>query len=556
MKLYKFLPLAALTAIALGGAMTSCDNDFDYPPVIIPEATMKANTTIEEVKTLYWNDARNYIDTIKLTDAGEHVIIAGRIIANDETGNVYKNLVIQDETAALTLSINQKNMYESYKLGQEVIIDLTDMFIGKYNGLQQMGYPQWYDAGDCWEATFMEYSLFQKHTQLNGLPDVSKIDTITTTLDELKNANDVAGQLRWQSQLIRLDNVHFADGGTTVFAPNGSSANRTLVDADGNTIIVRNSGYATFAGDMLPTGEGSVVAILSYYGTNWQLVLRSLSDCIGFDTPEPEDPNNPDQPDQPGTKANITISQLKDLYWQSDNNYAVTIGRNEDDEDYVIEATVISSDASGNVYKYLFIADETGAIAVSLDASNIYKTYAYGQKLLITASGLDIGKYAGLMCLGKSEPYGNGTEVGRMPLTSFQTHVRIVGQAQATNVVPVEATISEIAAIDRNNKDGLIKWQSQLVTLNNVHFQNGGTEAFVKNGTTTNQNLLDAEGKSLVVRTSNYASFKDDMLPAGNGTVTAILSYYNGTWQLLLNNADDCTGFSGAAKNRFKNFYK
>lgn len=547
------MPVAAIMAIALGGVVTSCDNDFDYPPVIIPEATIKANSTIAEVKAQYWNDARNYIDTIKLTENDEHVIIAARVIANDETGNVYKNLVVQDETGALTMSINQKNMYETYKVGQEVVIDLTDMFIGKYNGLQQLGYPQWYEGGSAWEATFMEYDFFQAHTQLNGLPDVAKIDTITTTIDELATSQDAAGLQRWQSQLIRLDNVHFADGGTAPFAPSGSSANRMLIDANGNSIVVRNSGYATFASDILPTGEGSVVAIVGYYGTAWQLTIRSLDDLIGFDTP---DPVNPDQPGNPGTTANITLSELKAMYWQTDNNYAVTIGQNEEGEDYVFEATVISSDETGNVYKYLYLGDETGAITVSLNANSIYKTYAYGQKVLVTATGLDIGKYAGLMCLGKSEPYNGGTEVGRMPLSDFQAHVRIVGQAQASNVVPVPATVSEIAAISRDNAEGLIKWQCQLVTFSDVHFQNGGTETFVKNNANTNQSLLDADGKSIVVRTSNYATFKDETLPAGNGTVTGLLSYYNGTWQVVLNSANDCSGFSTAAKNRFKNFYK
>ncbi len=556
MKLHKILPVAALTAIALGGAMTSCDNDFDYPPIIVPEATLKANTTIAEVKAQYWDDARNYIDTIELTTAGEHVIIAGRVIANDESGNVYKNLVIQDETAALTFSINQTKMYETYRVGQEVVIDLTDMFIGKYNGLQQMGYPEWYAAGNAWEATFMDYTFFQEHSQMNGLPNAAKVDTITTTIDELNASKDAAGLQRWQSQLVRLDNVHFADGGSVPFAPTGSNANRQLVDANGNTITVRNSGYATFASDMLPTGEGSVVAILGYYGTDWQLTLRTVSDCIGFDSMDPSDPDNPDTPVTPGAEANITISELKALFWQSENNYAVTIGKNADDEDYIFEATVVSSDASGNIYKYLFIADETGGIAISLDANSIYKTYAYGQKILVNATGLDIGKYAGLMCIGRSEPYNGGTEVGRMALTAFQSHVRMVGVAQASNVVPVPTTISELTSIGSGNAEGLIKWQGRLITLSDVHFQNGGKEAFIRNGSTTNQNLMDAQGKSIVVRTSNYASFKNEMLPAGNGTVTAVASYFNGSWQLLLNSNEDCTGFSGAAKNRFKNLYK
>lgn len=63
--------------------------------------------------------------------------------------------MIQDETAALAISVNSTGMYTKYAPGQEVVIDLTDMYIGKYNGTQQLGYPLFYEKNQVWEATFM-----------------------------------------------------------------------------------------------------------------------------------------------------------------------------------------------------------------------------------------------------------------------------------------------------------------------------------------------------------------------------------------------------------------
>ena len=263
--------------------MVGCADEFDRPPIHEPIAANadKVNTSIYDLKYTYWVVARNYIDTIGQTADGEDIIIKGRVISSDETGNIYKSLVIQDETAALALSINQNSLYTTYRLGQEIVINATGMYIGKYNGLQQLGYPEWYAQGNAWEATFMAPELFKEHAEINGFPRVAEIDTMVVSLGSLPS--DPSGLCTWQSQLVRLDDVMFTEAdGKATFATDNANTNRTLQDMNGNTIIVRNSNYADFRSQKLPVGTGSVVGILSYYGTAWQILLRSAEDCIGF----------------------------------------------------------------------------------------------------------------------------------------------------------------------------------------------------------------------------------------------------------------------------------
>lgn len=281
--------------LLLGAAFTACDEELDRPPVIVPEATIEANTSILEVKNSYWNENRNYIDTIGVNENGEHVVIAGRVISSDETGNIYKNIVIQDGTAALAISINEKDMFETYRIGQEVVIDLTDMYIGKYNGLQQLGYPE-YSASYGWEATFMEMEFFKQHAQYNGLPKPLEVDTFTVDIQHLKSIKSNADSLqKWQSQLVRFDNVQWVEAGKPYSDPSASTS-RQIKDLLGNKITVRNSSYATFHDKILPSDTGSVVGILSYYGSDWQVLLRSTDDCIGFDeTTTPNTPNTPSE---------------------------------------------------------------------------------------------------------------------------------------------------------------------------------------------------------------------------------------------------------------------
>lgn len=305
----------AVAFVAMLGLM-SCQDDVDAPAISDPVATWTPNMTIEEFKTLYWDDATNYIDTVRLNDAGEHIIIAGRVISSDASGNIYKSLVIQDETAALALSINANSLYTDLRVGQEVVIDVTDMYVGKYNGLQQLGFPEWYAAGNAWEATFMPKEFFLAHSQLNGLPQPDKVNVLNITSADL--GTTTANLIKMQSQLVQFDNCHFEDGGKLDFTDGlHETSNRNLILSDGTSIIVRTSGYSNFWDDLLPEGNGTVVGILSFYGTSgWQLLLRSKDDCIGF-TSVPEDGGTFEKPYSVGNVINFESTGQGGFGWVS-----------------------------------------------------------------------------------------------------------------------------------------------------------------------------------------------------------------------------------------------
>lgn len=276
-----------LTALAATMGFSACGDDFDAPEINVPVASLKPNTTIAQIKEQYWNSADNYIDTIRVASSGEHVVISGRVISSDASGNIYKSLVIQDRTGALAMSINANSLYVDYRIGQEVVIDLTDMYIGKYSTLQQLGFPD-YSTGYGWQATFMPLEFFKKHSQLNGLPRPEAIDTLEISLGDLGNGTE--NLQRYQSQLVRFNNVFFEEGGEASFCTaHKENTNRTLKDDNGNTIIVRTSGYANYWSTKLPEGHGDVVGILSTYksGSNtvWQLLMRSTNDLLNFGNP-------------------------------------------------------------------------------------------------------------------------------------------------------------------------------------------------------------------------------------------------------------------------------
>lgn len=290
MKLYKSLLAAAMLAVS-SVALTSCDEDLAVPPMSVPQAPegMKATMTIAEFKNKYWSSDNNYCTQVGQTDKGENVILAGRIIASDEGGNIYQNVMLQDETGAVTIAVltsandGLKNLYTKYKVGEEMFINATGLYAGKYAGLFQIGTAGEYNGTP--QTSKMAATEFLSHTYLNGLPDPSAITEITMTIPEILAATDEAAQKKYQSQLVRINDVSWIGGGTETWGVPASSStaeNRYLVDANGNRLLVRNSNKSDFVDAVLPAGHGNVVGVMSYFNGTWQFLFRSPSDCTDF----------------------------------------------------------------------------------------------------------------------------------------------------------------------------------------------------------------------------------------------------------------------------------
>ena len=293
MKLYKSL-FAVLAVAATSGAFVSCDDDLDRPPVIVPEATYKANTSIAEFKKLFWDAAvNNKPQTIPVNADGDSIILAGRVISSDQQGNVYQRIYVRDESGAMDFRIYGYDLYENYHMGQEVRINVTGLLVGGYGTQMQIGV--WYTNPNTGTTSLggMDKEEFIKRAQRNGLPSATDAEPYTVTLSDLNSwINDQDKLIAWQCQLVKLENMTFEGGGEQAWGNNpGTTAttNRTLKDAQGNTITIRTSDKCKFAADILPKGTGSVIGILSYYkGTGnpmWQLyVMNPATDCIdGFE---------------------------------------------------------------------------------------------------------------------------------------------------------------------------------------------------------------------------------------------------------------------------------
>lgn len=272
---------------------SSCDDNFEQPPLssYTATATIEANTTLQELKEAFHQDVNFYATEVGTKANGDHYIVQGRIVSSDAAGNIYKKIAIEDETGGAIFSINATKLYETYKYGQMVVIDVTGMYYGNYGaGVQIGGKPE--SGSDA--PSRMQSDLWTSAAQVFGLVNTDKIDIYDLTVAEaLDIRNDATELLRWQGRLVRINDVHFVTPGKELGTSGTTNNTSYIADADGKQLALNTSGYSTLWSIKAPKGTGSVVAVLSNYTSGWQLLLNDAAGLVGFTewSDEPADPS-------------------------------------------------------------------------------------------------------------------------------------------------------------------------------------------------------------------------------------------------------------------------
>ena len=170
---------------------------------------------------------------------GATVTVRGLVTNGAEFGNVR---YLQDNTAGIALF--SATAAPSIFPGDSVEVTGT---LVDFNGL-------------------LEFSPVTAYTIINsGNPLPAPVDLLVPQLGET-----------YEGQIVQVDQVTFLLGGG-VFAGNTSY---TYTDPNGvsSTIFVRNG--SPLIGQLIPTGQVSLIGILSQFQVNYQILLRSINDII------------------------------------------------------------------------------------------------------------------------------------------------------------------------------------------------------------------------------------------------------------------------------------
>lgn len=282
------LKLLSLAVAALLAVSSCSDLKYDAPLLTEPQVEgLTPNITIAELKEQYADVADRTAKEIEYD-----YVLKGVVVGNDVSGNIYKQIYIQDETGGIAISIDQNELAGTYSVGQEVYIDLHGLAISMYGGQPSIGHPTAY-------VNRIPNEIAKDKIFLNKWPNADLVTPNVVTIGKLSD--------KLIGCLVQINGVLFEEAGQP-FAISEQTVNRLITDAAGASLIVRNSGYADFAADLLPSGVGTVVGILSKFGNDYQLFLRTHDDVFNF-VPGgfPSTPDEPDEPDTPSEEGSVIL---------------------------------------------------------------------------------------------------------------------------------------------------------------------------------------------------------------------------------------------------------
>lgn len=182
---------------------------------------------------------------------------------------------------------------------------------------------------------------------------------------------------------------------------------------------------------------------------------------------------------------------------------------------------VISSDEGGNFFKELVVQDNfenpTVGLKILLDVNPIFVRYEVGRKVYVNLSNRTVGIRNGVLALGNLD----GNRVGR--IAQSQEEKVIKRSAEVQTIMPLAMEISDFT----NAKTNL------LIRLQDAQFNRFDVFSVpVKTFASESSDQFDGNrpiescisNGSVLLKTSTFADFKGLRLPAGRGTIDAILT--------------------------------
>ena len=221
-----------------------------------------------------------------------------------------------------------------------------------------------------------------------------------------------------------------------------------------------------------------------------------------------------------------------------------------------MKAHVTSSDYTGNFYKEIYLQDDptspSDAIRLLINVTDSHNMFNLGREIYIKLKGLYIGEYRtgdGVVSIGSHD-------VGEDRLTQISealTKKNVLRSNDTADLTPLAVQFSQIS-------DDHVGIMVEISQVSIVPAEVGLPYVDPDDSFDTQRTLEACEGfgkSSFILETSAYANFKQNLLPAGTGTIRGIVSKtYDGDSLVLMLNSIDDVDMSGEECSLFPSVFE
>jgi DNA/RNA endonuclease YhcR with UshA esterase domain len=237
----------------------------------------------------------------------------------------------------------------------------------------------------------------------------------------------------------------------------------------------------------------------------------------------------------------VTVAELKDAF-----KTEITGGTlKQVTKATQIKVIVTGNDEGSNIYKTLYVADNTGGISISINKGGLFSEAPVGQCMLIELEGLYIGGYGQQPQIGTLYTKDDGsTQVGRMDRYTWQEHYKLISSIKSLSTNPIKTNDMGMLDLDRDF--------GKVVTLVGVVMKDAdGEKVFAPSdgsvklsGGCANREVAN-QSTTVYVRTSTYAEFANMVMPVTKVNITGVLSRFANDVQIMPRSLKDIQPYDG-----------
>ena len=187
-------------------------------------------TSISELKALYKNGP---------CDINSNIWIKGQVTTSDVSGNLYREIYIQDETGGIDLKLGKSSLYSEYKIGQWLYVSCANLVLGAYNGMPQLGAEADNTSTNEYETSYIDVQTVIDQHVFKG-PYAEPLQPLVVSEQDIKNAvaKGFTGEL-W-GKLVTVPGLLYKKEIFALFYPNpnmphksGNPENRVFLSDNG-----------------------------------------------------------------------------------------------------------------------------------------------------------------------------------------------------------------------------------------------------------------------------------------------------------------------------------
>lgn len=213
----KYISLISLLLLAVSCSEFEPVFTENYPlPAPYDYAVPTANSTIAQLAAKLPKSNRVKDKSLNGVEITENIIIEGRVSTNDQPGNFYKSLYIQDETGGMEIKLGRNGLYNEYKEGQKVVIKCKGLYVGDYGsnkngngyGMAQLGYT---GEGTDYQTSYLEVPFLINRFIFRGNPaDIKKVEPVEIrTADQLPGATSTLSTCSNIGKMVTVRNLWY-----------------------------------------------------------------------------------------------------------------------------------------------------------------------------------------------------------------------------------------------------------------------------------------------------------------------------------------------------------